>query len=304
MYKNLDPSALELSCSQNELIELTLTHRFGGMNLDLEPLQQTVEEKGMDQALRFLKSAPIKISTARLPVALDTKEGKFRARMIDVPKFVELAKLLKCDTLVVHLSPGSVDLPYHENFQLHSQRIDELAAVLAESDMRLGLAFTAASERRIGLPHAFVATPDGLLAFLKTSSATNLGVVVDVWEWAVGGGSAELLSGISADQIFDVRLSDISPGFDAETVAETDRKMPSATGEIDLVGYLKVLEEIGYEGPLTPAPHPSQLEGKRDHIVRTVAESVDAAKALLVEPIASPESSEEGEEVSAGSVEA
>ena len=297
MYKNLDPVALELSCSQNELIELTLTHRFGGMSLDLEPLQELVEEKGMDHAMRFLKSAPVKISTAKLPFAMDASEGKFRARMIDLPKFVELAKALKCETLVVILSPGSLDLPYHENFEIHRQRIDELAGALAESDIRLGLSFTAAPERRTGLPNAFVSGPDGLVALLKTANSPNVGIVVDLWDWTVGGGSAELLTGINADQIANVRIADVPAGFDPEQVSESDRLMPGATGTIDLKAYLSYLESIDYKGPITAAPHSEQLSGnKRDAIVQMVAESIDNAKALLNDE--EPESiSEESEEL-------
>lgn len=297
MYKNLAPEALELSCSQNELIELTLTHRFGGLCVDLATFQDTVDERSLDYAVRFLKSAPIKVSTALLPFALDASEGKFRARMVDLPKFIESAEALKCDTLIVRLAAGSVDLPYHENYELHRRRIDELAAVLQESGLRLGLTFQAAPQHRAGMANPFVCSPDGLVAFLKTTSANNLSIVVDVWDWTVGGGSADLLEGLTANQIADVRLADLPAGFDAEQVSDADRLLPGATDVVDIASYLSALKQMEYQGPLTATPHASQLSGKRDEIVGRIAQCVDSSLAKLDAP---PVTEDEASEVTAG----
>jgi sugar phosphate isomerase/epimerase len=199
----------------------------------------------------------------------------------------------------VQLAPGSVDMPYHENFELHRTRIDELAAELAKSDMRLGITFQAAADHRSGMANPFIATPEALVAFLKTTSASNLGVVVDIWDWTVGGGTAELLNGLKAEQIVDVRLADLPEGFDAETVTDADRLAPGSTGVIDITSYLRFLADNEYKGPLTPVPAAAQLSGKRDVIVREVAASVDQAIAKLTPPEVE-ESAAEQEEVGAG----
>jgi len=280
MYKNLDPEAIGLSCSQNELIELTLTHRFRGLSLEFDSFQRDVDENGLAHTIRFLKSAPIRISTAALPFNLSTSEGKFRARMVDLPKFVESAKALGCDTFFVVIAPGSIDQPYHENFELHRQRIAELAESLNEHEMQLGLSFRAAAIHRVGLPNPFVNSPDGLVALLKTCVANNLGIVVDVWDWTVGGGTAELLDGLTANQIVDVRLADLPVGFDAETVEDADRLVPGSTGTVDVGSFIRVLSSMQYKGPVTAVPHGSQLDGrKKDAVVQTLAESIDRALA-------------------------
>lgn len=299
MYKNLDPAAIHLSCSQNQLIELALTHRFRGLSLDFGSFQQVADERGLAHAARFLKSAPIQISSGLLPIGLGVGDGKFRANMMDLPKFVESAKELGCQTFTVAIAPGSIDQPYHENFELHRQRVAELAAALHAEEMQLGLTFYAARCHRVGLPNPFINTPEALVALLKTCVAANLGIVVDVWDWTVGGGSAELLADLTADQVIDVRLSDLPVGFDAETIDETGRLMPASTGEIDVRSYVSALDSMQYQGSLTAVVDVGQFAGqKKDAIVQQVAQSLDQATHL--EAAVPPAEAADGSQVAAG----
>lgn len=112
----------------------------------------------------------------------------------------------------------------------------------------------------------------------------------------MGGGTAELLKGLSPEQIVDVRLSDLPEGFDAETVTDADRLAPGSTGVVDITSYLRFLTEVDYKGPLTPVPAAAHLSGKRDAIVREIAASVDQAIAMLTAP-ESDETDIEQEEV-------
>ncbi len=61
MYKNLNSDALGISGRQSELIELALTHKFSGLDLDLAPLCRQVQSRGLEHARRFLDSAKLKI---------------------------------------------------------------------------------------------------------------------------------------------------------------------------------------------------------------------------------------------------
>ena len=47
MYRNLSPAALGISGRQSEIIELSLSYGFKGIDLDLVDFQQTVKTYGL-----------------------------------------------------------------------------------------------------------------------------------------------------------------------------------------------------------------------------------------------------------------
>jgi predicted xylose isomerase-like sugar epimerase len=81
---------------------------------------------------------------------------------------------------------------------------------------------------------------------------------------------------LSPDQIVLVRLADIPDDEAMDAIEDRKRLMPGTTGVVDNVGALRVLNEIGYEGPVAAYPHPSQLKGQtRDRIVQRTADALD-----------------------------
>ena len=59
-------------------------------------------------------------------------------------------------------------------------------------------------------------------------------------------------------------------------LTEASRSLPADEGGIGLPDYLKVLAEMGYEGPVTLKPDRSALTGRRrDAIVRIVGDALD-----------------------------
>jgi sugar phosphate isomerase/epimerase len=41
---------------------------------------------------------------------------------------------------------------------------------------------------------------------------------------------------------------------------DNQRGLPGETGVIDIAGFLRALDEIGYEGPVTPEPFKDELK--------------------------------------------
>ena len=67
-------------------------------------------------------------------------------------------------------------------------------------------------------------------------------------------------------------------GLNFRTTSTTRRAMPSETGVIDLVGFLKVLREIGYDGPVSPEPfNPRLKELPAEQAVRETHEALETA---------------------------
>lgn len=276
MYRNLCPTSLGITGRQSELIELALTYGFEGIDLDIQHFTKQIELHGLDHAARFLRSAQLKIGPFDLPVRWDGEEDVFRESLDQVRGLLAPAAEIGAKACYVTVQPASDTLPYHENFEFHRERVSKLAELLATYDMRLGLTFLAASNHREERPYQFIASPDALLTLIKTTVASNLGLLVDLWQWRVGGGTIEQLRELAPEQIVMVRLADAPDDVPFESVTDKQRLMPGSTGMVDCVGALRVLGEIGYKGPVAPYPHPSQLKGQtRDRIVQRTADMLD-----------------------------
>lgn len=275
MYKNLEPGVLGLTCSQSELIELTLTHKFRGLSVDFDALHEQVRQRGRDYAIRFLKSAPIKITSARLPVNWTTDPETFEADLAQLEELTEPLRALDCQSLVTNVAMGSSQIPYHQYFELHRQRLGTIAEKLKSLEMSLGIAFEIPFGRDDdAIP--FIREPQGLVTLLKTTNSPNLGIVVDTWSWTVTHGSFDLLEGLRAEQIIDVRLADAPDGFRIERLTPKDRLRYGSTGVVAGDQLLERLRQINYRGPVTPYAHASQFSGLgRDDTVRQAAAMVD-----------------------------
>ncbi len=275
MFKNLEPSMLGLACSQSELIELTLTHKFRGIELDFDGLREQIQQHGLDHAIRFLKSAPIKITLARLPIDWAGDEASFKSELARLETVIGPLRVLGCQTLFTNVASGSDHLPYHQNFELHRERLPVIADALSALEMKFAIGFDVPfGQDNEAIP--FIREPQALVTLLKTTSSTNLGLIVDTWLWTITKGSFELLEGMTASQIADVRLSDVPEGFKLEKTTPKDRLIYGATGVVRGGSLLEWLRQIEYRGPLTPYAHASQFSGLgRDETVRQAAASID-----------------------------
>jgi sugar phosphate isomerase/epimerase len=115
-------------------------------------------------------------------------------------------------------------------------------------------------------------------------------VVLDTWNWYVGGNGMDLINELAVNQVVSVRLADAPPDADRETIQEDARLLPGKGGAIDCVAVLRRLLELDYEGPVTPYPHPAGFAAvTRDTIVKDTSDALDEAwKAATAPPEVAP----------------
>ena len=68
-----------------------------------------------------------------------------------------------------------------------------------------------------------------------------------------------VLRTLRAQDIVYVHVNDAPEGVPVEAQLDLVRRMPGATGVIDIAGFLQALREIGYDGPVTPEPFEKSL---------------------------------------------
>jgi sugar phosphate isomerase/epimerase len=276
MFKNLNTSVLGVSGNQSEIIELALTHGFKAMDLDMVDFANRAKLHGMPYARRLIDSSKLTIATFDLPFGLDSPEDAFQKDLQRLSGLASTAAELGCTRCLTMLAPAGDKLPYHENFELHRARLGAIGKVLAPLGIRLGVGFRAASELRVGKTFQFVHELDALGLLLSMAGVSNLGVVLDVWDLVVSGGSVVNARGMAADQIVAVQLADAPAETPLAELTEKSRLLPGTTGRIDVPAFLIALGEMGYRGPVTAKPHKSIFSGsRRDLIARKTAEALD-----------------------------
>ena len=275
MFKNLSTAALGVSGRQSEVIELALSFGFKGIDLDLADFQEQVKAKGLPHARRLLDSAKLKIGGARLPLVWDEDDDRYKQELADLPAALALASSLGCTRALTTIAPANDLRPYHENFEFHRRRLSEIADLLAPHKMQLGVDIRIDPRYRQGYAYQFIHSFDALAMLLGMMRSTNVGLAFDAWSWHVSGGTMEQLLKLGTARIVTVALADAAAGGEAEPNEET-RILPGESGVIDSPALLVALAEMGYAGPVTPAPHPSRFKGLgREAIVRTSGQALD-----------------------------
>jgi sugar phosphate isomerase/epimerase len=277
MFKNFNPSALGLSGHQSEIIELALTFGFTGIDLNIAEFTTRVRLKGMPYARRLLDSAKLRVGTFSLPLEWDTDDETFQHELKKLPEYGECAAELGCTRCTAVLAPADETRPYHENFEFHRQRCQEICAALKPSGIRVAVGFQAAEHLRRNQAFQFIHDLDALTLLLNMVAASNLGLLVDIWEIVACGGGLDNVRKLPLNQIVAVQAADMPAGVQAADLDEKSRLLPGTeNARIDVVGFLTILKEMGYDGPVTLKPSRGAFQSRRrDVVVKQTAEALD-----------------------------
>ena len=176
----------------------------------------------------------------------------------------------------VQIAPANDERPMHENFELHRARLEEVANVLAPHNVKIGLDFSAVAADREGREFEFIHQPDALVTLIKSIGCKNAGLVLDFWQWRLGGGTLDGISKLDSDQIVIVRLADLPAEYDPQTITQDQRLMPGETDAASTAALLSILSEKEFKGPISPCPHPSHATGKtREAVAQQCSKVLD-----------------------------
>jgi len=275
MFRNLNCRQLGITGRQSELMELTLTYRFQGLDLNMEDFQKRVTLRGLDYASRYLRSAGLRYGLFDLPGIWAGDDNEYRESLGKLPAIAQIAKDVEATRCRVQLPAASNEKPFNECVEMFRQRITSVAETLSQYGLQLGLDISAAPAAREGKAFEFVYTPERLVQFVKLVNKDNVGVILDTWAWRLGGGFAPLEE-LPAAQVVGVRLSDVPPDADPAAITEEQRILPQMEdGSTDFLPLLRKLADGGYEGPVTPFPALAQFAGEtRESIIRAASVSI------------------------------
>jgi 2-keto-myo-inositol isomerase len=275
MFKILNLALLGISSRINELVEMSLTFGFQGVDIELPMVLAHAQMHGPSYGYGLLGGARSRTGGFDLPVRFQGEEAEFSADMAKLPEIAKLCNEMHLTRAYTTIQPSSDHLAYPANFELHRKRLLQAAEVLSAQGIRIGLTFLAPESFRKDGVYPFVHQAEAMSALVKAVGSQDVGIILDVWHWIAGGGTTDSMQTFSNEQIIAVRLSDGPSDKPASTWSYADRYLPGGTGAINSVEVLKWLDSIGYDGPVIAHCNPANLgEIRREAVIQKLSESL------------------------------
>lgn len=239
---------------------VALAHRFGFEAIDPDAGFLARQNADAIQKLRDdLKARGLVWGAAGLPVDFRGDDARFQADLKNLPATAAALQRAGVTRVGTWLRPSHPTLTYTANFKLHAHRLREIAGILDDQSLRLGLEYVGPKTSWTAARHPFIHTMVEMKEMIAAIDRANVGLVLDSWHWYTAGeGEAELLS-LSNRDVVACDLNDAPAGIAVDQQKDLVRDLPCATGVIDLKTFLGALVKIGYDGPVRAEPFKAEL---------------------------------------------
>jgi sugar phosphate isomerase/epimerase len=216
---------------------------FPGVDVDLSAAMKA----GLPSTTALLAELKIKPAVVNLPVEFRKDDAAFNHDLDKLADQSSFAAAIGCPRMITWIMPSS-KTPKAELRALYLKRFTAVADVLARSHVRLGLEFLGPLHLRQQEPYEFIWRMPEMLAFAH-ECGPNVGLLLDVWHWHHAGATTADIIKAGRDAIVHVHFND-APKLPPDQIRDNQRLMPGE-GVIDLTGFLRALQEIGYQDALS-----------------------------------------------------
>jgi sugar phosphate isomerase/epimerase len=259
MYKALFPWAIGVHVGTlSEAIAAAQKGGFQGVEFSPNEVANLIAEHGVHYVTDLFAAAGIKPAEFGLPTDWRGSDENWRKGLEELPRQAKAAAEIGCFRTATWILPGDNSRDTEENRRFHVERFKPVAAILADHGIHLGLEFIGPKTLRDSLKYPFVYKMEDMLA-LGQEIGPNVGLLLDCWHWYTSHGTLEDLRRLRAEQVVYVHVNDAPAGIEIDAQVDNVRALPGETGVIDIAGFLKALQAIGYDGPVTPEPFKKEL---------------------------------------------
>ncbi len=254
MFKNLSPGAIGIRCGWVEGLDLAASAGFQGADLVMPEALALAESGGASAVRALYDERGLKIGGWPFTVKWNGTEDEFIESLASLPAQARLAAEVGCFRTMTWMPGWSNTLTRQEHFDRVSRRFKLCAEVLKPHGHRLGLEFIGPRTSRAPAKHGFIYTMDGMLALCCAMGVGNVGLLFDVWHWYTCGSTLDDVRHLTASDVVYVHINDAPDGVDVLDQIDSRRCLPGETGVIPNPALLRILKEIGYDGPVTVEP--------------------------------------------------
>jgi sugar phosphate isomerase/epimerase len=272
---------LGISASQLEAIELAGRHGFESVGADGNYLV-SISGDQTEELKSSMKSKGLVFGAAGLTVEFRQDNARFEGGMKKLPGIAAGLQRAGVDRVTTWLSPSHNDLTYLQNFHQHASRLRQVAQVLGDRGIRLGLEYVAPKTAWTSGRYPFIHTMAEMKDLLAEINLANVGLVMDSWHWWHAGDTAADLLTLQGRDVIAVDLNDAPAGIPKDQMVDNHRELPCATGMIDLGAFLSALNQIDYDGPVRAEPFNRAVNQlSKDDACEAAAAAVKKAFALI-----------------------
>lgn len=226
-----------------EFARLAAQVGFPGTDVMLKPAMQA----GAPATNQLLSELKLRPAVLDFPVEFRKDDATFRESLAKLPAAAEFAAAIHCPRMITWIMSSS-DTPKEELRRTYKQRFTESAAILAKSNVRLGLEFLGPLHLRKQFKYEFIWRMNDMLEFAK-ECGSNVGLLLDAWHWHHAGATTQDIIHAGRERIVHVHFDD-APNLPPEQIRDNQRLLPGE-GVINLTGFLKALQTIGYTDALS-----------------------------------------------------
>ncbi|GAA1485566.1 sugar phosphate isomerase/epimerase family protein [Brachybacterium fresconis] len=280
MFSNLSPGALGLPLVHPTAIDLAAKHGFGGVDPDPDHFRSLGSTGAVAEHAAEVRERGLQWGMAGLPVPLDAPAGEFREALVDLPAALELLRAAGVTRVGTWIRPMHDQRDHRQNWRLHVGRLSLVAELLADAGLRLGLEYIGPKTLWSTERYPFIHGLREARELIADSGADNVGLILDSYHWYTAGESAEDLAGLTDADIVSVDINDARDDRERDEQWDLDRRLPYATGVIDLAGFMGAVHAAGYTGPVKVEPFMKELADQPvDDVLSDISQRLDRAVA-------------------------
>jgi len=263
MFRNLNCGAIGVPADLHKSIEYAKLGGFQGMDVPVGEVLPLLEQHGADYVKALFADNGLAMGGIGWPVRWMGSEDDWQADLKKLPDFCAAVQQIGASRAATWVPSWNDERAWDENWRFHVDRLKPMADITAEYGVRLGLEFLGPRTLFVGKQHEFIHTAEQMLE-LCAQLGPNAGLLLDAWHWHTSGGTLDDLRAMTNANVVYVHINDAPRGLSMDEYVDSVRALPGETGVIDLTGFLQALQQIGYDGPVTPEPFSKQLAEMAD----------------------------------------
>jgi sugar phosphate isomerase/epimerase len=259
MFRNLSPYAIGIRKPLPENIKLAKIGGFQGVEVDVNEVFKIAEDKSVEYVKNLFIEEGMKAGGWWLPFNWRGNKETYERGLAELKHLASVAAKIECTRAFTYILPFSDDKPFEENFKWHISRLKPIADILLEHNCLFGIEFVGTETLRMGHKYNFIHDLNGAISLCRALENENVGILLDSWHWYTSRGTVEDIMRLKGKEVVYVHVNDAPANVPLNKLIDNVRCLPGETGVINLVGFLKALKDIGYNGPVTPEPFSEKI---------------------------------------------
>ena len=259
----LNAGNIGVKASQQQVLDMAIKYGYEAISVNVKELAEMSDSELADYKGK-MKANNISWGSAGLPVDFRKDEKTFNEGITPLPEYASALNKAGANRMNTWILSFDHNLTYRQNFEQHKQRLRQVATILKDHGVRLGLEYVGPRTLQASGKFSFVRTMAETKELISAIDRSNVGFVLDSFHWYCAGETKDDLLTLSNEEIIAVDLNDARSGFTADQQIDGKRELPSATGVIDLKTFMSAMVTLGYDGPMRAEPFNQPLRDMED----------------------------------------